>query len=469
MVPADSQGNLWICNTDVESEWSLTETEEASKRNVRKIIFHHFEEILLSSIGPHNTAILRSEPDSQFKAYLEDLGIKLPEILVVHGNEETPWMPTARLVLEDPSLLSELASRVRSGRATILESFGISRIIENIANHTNLTLPYAGSETAALISRKSFNRHLALKLGLPVPDGEVCENIEDIPRAVHAIQSRGGGCPVVIKPDLGASGRGQYLIRDKGDFENVFNVIDPGELKSHETTHIIERLITSIERGDLETPKTTYVVERWYPKATTLTYEFHINRDGHVSTAFHPRKALMDKYGKDYGYVYPAKIENKFLNEIRSASNVLATELWEEYNYHGPVRCDALLLSNGHLFPVLELNARHSFFYFIDLLHNKLSDQPVGLFCWFFFRTIKNLKFERFVDKFIGKDLMFSLQKKEGVVVPIWSTVKGVENIKHFDDEYSLRRLFVFIISTSCSRAINTADAIRRKLNNGFR
>jgi len=345
-------------------------------------------------------------------------------------------------------LLNELAARAHTGRSKVLESFGISKIIEHIAHQTNFTLPYSGSEKAALISRKSFTRNLAIKLGIPVPDGEVCDKIEDIPRAVRVVQSRGGGCPVIIKPDMGVSGRGQILIRGNDEVENLHDVIN---------------------RRDFQTPEDNYVVERWYPKATTLSFEFHINRGGQVSAALHPSKVLMDKYGKDYGYVYPAKIENKFLEEIRSASNALATELWEEYHYHGPVRCDALLLSNGHLFPVLELNVRHSFFYFIDLLHNKLSDQPVGLFCWFFFRTIKNLKFERFIDKFIGKDLMFSPQKKDGVVVPIWSTVKGVENIKHFDDEYSLRRLFVFIISTSCSRAINAAETIRRNLNSGFR
>ena len=350
--------------------------------------------------------------------------------------------------LQDSSLLNEPAVRVQSGRSKVLESFGSSKIIEHIASQTNLTLPHSGSEKAQLLSRKSFNRHLALKLGLSVPDGEVCENIEDIPGAIRAIQTRGDACAVVIKPDIGASGRGQFLIRDNEEAENLFNMIN---------------------RGDWETPETNYVVERWYPKATTLSFEFHINRGGQISPAFNPRKALIDKYGRDYGYVYPVKINNNFLNEIRSASKVLATELWEEYQYHGPVRSDALILSNGHIFPVLELNARHSFFYFIDSLHNKLSDQSAGLFSWFFFRTIKNLKFERFIDKFIGKDLRFSPPKKEGAIVPIWSTVKGVENIKHFDDEYSLRRLFVFIISTSPARAVKTANAIRKKIDNGFR
>lgn len=448
MVQADSTGKIWICNTDVESEWSLAKTRKYPKRDVRQVIFHHFEEILLSSIGHHNTAILRSQPDPQFLTYLENLEINLPEILVAHGNEQIPWLPTARLVLEDSSLLNELAARVRAGRAKVLESFGISRIIKDIADYTNLKLPYGDFENAALLSRKSFNRNFALKLGLPVPDGEICENIEDIPRAICAVQSRGDACPVVIKPDIGASGRGQLLIQDNDE---------------------VERLLDVITQGDFETPETKFVVERWYHKASTITYEFYINRGGQVSTPFHPREALMDKDGKDYGYVYPVKIENKVFNEIRNASNVLATELWEGYQYHGPVRCDALLLPNGHLFPVLELNARHSFFYFIDLLHNKLSAQPVGLFCWFFFRTNETIELESFIDKFIGKDLMFSLKKREGVVVPIWNTVKGVENIKDLDDEHSLRRLFVFILSTSSSKAFNTANAIRKKIENGFR
>jgi len=205
----------------------------------------------------------------------------------------------------------------------------------------------------------------------------------------------------------------------------------------------------------------------WVPEATTISYEFHVDKDGQISHPIIPRLALADKRGNDYGYVYPAKLEDKYLNEIKRTSTVLTGELRERYQYHGPVRCDALILLDGRLFPMLELNARHSFFYFIDSLHKKLSDQSVGLFCWFFFRTKKTLDFGKFIDKFIGKELLFSPKKKEGVIVPIWSTVQRTESIKNVDDDDSLRRLFVFIISSSYKGAINTANVINKNIDKG--
>jgi hypothetical protein len=141
--------------------------------------------------------------------------------------------------------------------------------------------------------------------------------------------------------------------------------------------------------------------------------------------------------------------------------------LWEKYHYKGPVRCDALILQDGSLFPMLELNARHSFFYFIDLLHKKLSDQSVGLFCWFFFRTKKKLNFYQFINEFIGKEMLFNHEKMEGVVVPIWNTVKGTESFKSFDDDYSLRRLFIFINSKSYQKAQFAANVIRKNIEMG--
>ncbi len=447
MVQADSPGKIWICNTDVESEWSIADTRNYPKRDVRQVIFHHFEEILLSSIGPHNTAILRSQPDSQFLAYLEDLGIKIPEILFVQGNEEETWLPTTSLIIQDPHFLNELNSRVREGKAKILESFGISKIIEDIAHQTNLTLSYANSEISALISRKSFIRNLAINLGIPFPEGEVCENIKDIPRVVKNVRSKVGDCPVVIKPDLGASGKGQYIIQSQKDLENISNSIQDGKSFGYEPP---------------------YIVEQWYPNSATFSYDFKIDRSGYSGTPIILREALERSDIKHYGYIYPAKYKNILHDIIHNTIKLFSTALNEKYGYYGPVRCDALILPDGQVFPVLELNARHSLFRFIDPLHKQLAPESVGLFCWFFFHAPGHILFGKFIDQVIGADLLFDKNKREGVVVPVWNTVTATENKGDWVVESPLRRLFLLVLGDTPAKVQNIENKVYEKLKSFY-
>ena len=437
-------GRVWVCNTDVESEWDIPEHAEMPYRGIRQIIFNHFEEILLTGLDSFDTAILRKAPDPEFVEYLDCLGIESSSILLAGESAAKPWLPTSQLAAQDNTLINILTKQVADGMIDTLECFGVSKNIEQISRLSGLLIPYSGSELSKSISRKSFSRKLAKELGLHFPDGEICSGSKEIVETVKAVRFRNKGSPVVIKPDMGAAGKGQFLVLNPED---------------------IDHLIGPRGRGDLEALGTACVVERWFPEATTVSYEFHVGKDGQISRPIIPRLALADKRGNDYGYIYPVKLEDKYLNEIKRASNVLADELRKRYHYHGPVRCDALILQDGRLFPMLELNARHSFFHFIDSLHNKLSDQSIGLFCWFFFRTEKTLDFAKFIAEFIGKELLFNPETKEGVIVPLWSTVKGAESIKSFDADYSLRRLFILIISESSRRAINAVNVIKGKLD----
>ena len=436
-------GKVWICNTDVESEWSTPMDAEVSQKGIRQIIFNCFEEILLSSVDPSSFAILRKEPDSEFIDYLKNLGIELATILVAGEDSDKPWLPTSQLVIQNPSLVKTLFKLVSDGKASILVSFGVSNVVEQIAQLTGLSIPSAGSEVSKFISRKSFSRNISKKLGLYIPDGEICDSAKEAVVAVKAMWIKAKGCPVVVKPELAAAGRGQLIIQERQDIDRINNMINEEYIESYGT-----RLI----------------VEQWHPNAKTLSYEFYVDSNEYIPKNIIVREALKDSENRDYGYFYPADVKEIVVNEIQETANSLAIELWEKYQYYGPVRCDALLLPNGNLFPVLELNARHSFFYLIDLLHEKLSPQCMGLFCWFFFRSSEQIKFKQFAENIIGKDLMFSPDKQEGIVVPIWGTVTAAEHIAEISGDLSLRRLFILIFSKTKHKAFAIADELRKRL-----
>ena len=436
-------GRVWICNTDVESEWSTPKNAEVPQKGIRQVIFNYFEEILLASVGPSSFAILRKEPDPEFTDYLKSLGIELPTILVAGESSAKPWLPTSQLAIQNPSLINILSKLVSDGKASILESFGVSKMVEQIAELSGLSIPSAGSEASKFISRKSFSRIISKKLKTYIPDGKICDSAKEAIAAVKALRSEIRGCPVVVKPELAAAGRGQLIIQNRQDIDSINDMISNEYIESYGTP---------------------LIVERWHPNAKTLSYEFHVDNDEYGPENITLREALKDSENRDYGYFYPADAQDTILNTNQEAANSLAIELWKKYRYYGPVRCDALHLPDGRLFPVLELNARHSFFHFIDLLHARLSPQCMGLFCWFFFRASGQIRFGQFIENIIGKDLMFTPDKQEGVVVPIWGTVTAAESMVEMNGDYPLRRLFVLILSKTKHKAHTIAHALRKKL-----
>ncbi len=59
---------------------------------------------------------------------------------------------------------------------------------------------------------------------------------------------------------------------------------------------------------------------------------------------------------------------------------------------------------------------------------------------------------------------MFTPDKKEGIVVPIWGTVTAAESMVEMNGDYPLRRLFVLILSNTKHKAHKIANTLQKKL-----
>ncbi len=312
----------WICNTDVESEWISNTPEHKEKPSEHRIIFNGFEEIMISGISSANTAILRDQPDSYFMSYVEALGVEIPEILVVGDNKKHIEKSTTQLIYEDNRLINRLQVLSQLGRLKYMESFGVSELIEQIAKRANLKISYTGANKAAWISRKSTNRRISEKLCLPKPEGRICETSREIPEAVRTVRSEGWNGAVVVKPDIEASGRGQFIVHSEKDFEKLVFMLDRGNLGKYRI----------------------YVVERWYPEAITFSYDFQIKQGGSIRSRPILRRVLETPRGKPYGYIYPFDFGHDIYNAVCDAVQRIANFLYGEFGYLGQVRCDGLLL-----------------------------------------------------------------------------------------------------------------------------
>jgi phosphoribosylamine-glycine ligase len=190
-------------------------------------------------------------------------------------------------------LINILSKLVPDGKASILESFGVSRIVEQIAELSGLSIPSAGSETSKFISRKSFSRTISKKMGIHIPDGEICDSAKEAIAAVRVMRSKTRGCPVVVKPELAAAGRGQLFIQNRQDIDRINDIISKEYIESYGTP---------------------LIVERWHPNAKTLSYEFHVDSNEYRPKSITLREALKDSENRDYGYLYPADVNEIIIN-----------------------------------------------------------------------------------------------------------------------------------------------------------
>ena len=120
---------------------------------------------------------------------------------------------------------------------------------------------------------------------------------------------------------------------------------------------------------------------------------------------------------------------------------------------------DALVLEDGQIFPALEMNARHSFFSFVDAIQRQLAPGGAGVFRWWFFKSAGRIGFWDLLEQKMGSDLLLDPERGEGVVVPVSVTLVVPEPTTAPADRPPLRRLIVLTLATSTTRARAIADA----------
>jgi hypothetical protein len=146
------------------------------------------------------------------------------------------------------------------------------------------------------------------------------------------------GRQVVLKDAFGVSGRGILVIGEQARLDQIHRML----LRRAQRTGRDELAI---------------VVEEWLPKQVDLNYQFTIDRHGGVH--FDVVKEAITHRGVHQGHRIPARLHRRHIGEIREAALALGRRLCID-GYFGVVGIDALLTTDGQLYPVIEINARNN-------------------------------------------------------------------------------------------------------------
>ncbi|MFC9434472.1 hypothetical protein [Nocardia sp. NPDC057030] len=327
---------VFLGNFEVEAQWAMGEpalpgiTFKASRAVVNRM-----DEFALLLATKSDHVVLKDAPDEGYLRYLTDLGLELPRILSVRHQD--PQRVVTADALADPTLISGLARLAKAG--CLLAPHGVSVLEEQLAERSGLPLAAPGAAICKTVNSKIYSRRLAAELGLRQPQGWACDTLAELDEAVAGARALlAGGRRVVIKDAFGVSGKGIAVIDTEQRLDRMHRLI----------TRKAER--SGRQRAGL-------VLEEWVAKRGDLNYQCTIGRDGAVGFDF--VKEALTEAGVHKGHRFPAALTAAQVDELTEAGHRIGTRLAAD-GYFGVAGVDAMIDSEGGLFPIVEINARNN-------------------------------------------------------------------------------------------------------------
>lgn len=343
-------------NFDVEQQWSKGEPGlPAPTTDMATAVVASTDELVLLLGHRADWAVVKSQPDPGLMEELERVGLTLPSILVTDGNDPTRTVTEDALV--SPVLLDRLRDIARCGGR--LAPHGFSHVEAALCAATGLTPPMSSADIAKAVNSKVFSRRLCREEGIEQPPGWECENLPELMALGDAIRSRiADGVTIAVKAAYGVSGKGIMTLDKVDGFDRLTRML----------TRRAERT------GDVSLP---VVIEEWQDKQTDLNYHFTVGANGQVRFDF-VLEAVTDS-GTHRGHRLPARLQGDHEDRLNDCATTIGRALAAE-GYQGPVGVDAIVCTDGTLFPVIEINARNNMSTYVTRVRELIADAgSVGL------------------------------------------------------------------------------------------
>ncbi len=196
---------------------------------------------------------------------------------------------------------------------------------------------------ATMFNQKTIFRKIAAGLDLSIPEGRVCDNSEDLKRAILDFMS--SGKDFIIKMD-----------RHSGGFGNVIVHGPHSSYKKHGSSRHLN--YTSVEAGEAlacslaEQSDDSSVIEEYLPADTILYSEYFIEGPGHFH---HVNDGTMDMEPLWVGFEIPGQYElDKRIEFLDNSARIVSAA--SSLGHRGFVNVDGLVA--GSRCVINEINAR---------------------------------------------------------------------------------------------------------------
>ncbi|MFI5843731.1 hypothetical protein ACIA8K_28920 [Catenuloplanes sp. NPDC051500] len=318
-----------VCNFEVERQWAtghvgLPGVAVASA----PAVVQRMEELGVLLAGPADHLLLKHPLDTGYLDYLTGLGFRTPTVLCPERTH--PDRSTTEDALDSPDLLRTLRGL---GAGARLLPMGASVHEQKLADSCGLPLAGSGADVAERVNGKIYGRRLTARAGLREVPGHCCETVDELAGALDTrdIVDR----PLVVKDAYGVSGRGLVVVDTPA--------------RAGQLLRLVRRRAERTGDNRIEV-----VVERWLPRRHDLNYQLTVTPH---DVRFDFVKQALTEAGVHKGHLMPAALTDAHRAEIERAAQLVGAALHRD-GFTGVAGVDAIIDTDGQLYPVLEINAR---------------------------------------------------------------------------------------------------------------
>ncbi len=335
---------IWLFNIGVEKYWNSDVFTVKSAGD--DTVVAHMEEMNLLITREQDILILRDEPDGAYLDQMRSFGAEIPTIVCPTVKDDNRSI--SEIVLEDTDLQDRIRALIKDRDNVIFVPYGVSSLEEKIGSILDVPIFGPSSSDAMKVNDKVYSRKFAAEHGFRVPEGRVCTGYDELCGAATEYLERFGR--IIIKEPHGASGKGLWVVETAA------------KLKS--TLLIIKRFYDiSVDRE--------WLVEQWCDKLTDLNYQIYVGGtdDEPQIEVFSVKEQRVN--GTVYtGSVIPPSFDENIMRECTECGEIIGRDLHAQ-GYRGILGIDAMILSDGKLIPIVEINGRFTLSTYLSFIPSR--------------------------------------------------------------------------------------------------
>lgn len=339
---------LIVANVDSEHQVADVSGYTADERS--EILLCNYRMVWLAEEG--DIVVLPKLPEPEIVAYWAELFdvplAKQPTFIAPEdAGDETAFLRQERMFSSDfiakcRTLISNLSEQERPSaiRAYYPDNY-VAEFCEKIGLAVQDGFLKEGGAT--LLNQKTTFRKMASGIGVPIPEGRICDNDNDLRRAMIDFIEQ--GADFIVKLDRHSGGFGNVIVLGPNSKSNRYGSSSVLSYVSREEgLDICESIVPKVTEAA--------VVERYADTDTVLYSEYHINGPGNFQ---YLNDGTMDMKPLWVGFEipgqYPNHVRTQFLDQ--SARIVAAAS---QLGYRGFINVDGLAVGSKSL--VNEINGR---------------------------------------------------------------------------------------------------------------
>ncbi|CAH1191924.1 MULTISPECIES: hypothetical protein [Paenibacillus] len=348
----------------------------------RSRIVMAMDELLVSLCGPEDTLLTRFAMDEAHKDYLAHIGFRFTQLSAGVPIHESNLF---RALYEVP----ETDERLKRFRE--LTPFSVVPYVHELIDRYNYSSRLPALTDVRRVNSKLYSADLAKRL-LGSSYSQPVFSADELAAAGRGILERTEG--VLIKDPFGVAGKGNMLFK---------------------TLASLERVVCYLRKQEQNGSSTAFLVEPFLDVEYDFSCQFSIDAFGSfrivgLQRILNRQFAYMGSQEMEEAHV-DSLIQNGYFDVIEK----LASSLYKD-GYFGHVCVDSMILKDGTLVPIVEINARQSMGLISHYLGRRLDNGEHGIFTFRSVGSRHRFDYGQWLRQLKSDGILYPNDTGEGIV-----------------------------------------------------